>query len=150
MMRRPCSCTKQWQMSFKFCIIIERNSQKTFFAIVLYTNMAAVHHVKTENTRDVFRPFGKLQGTRSEFWLVHRAVCSCCDSSEWLLWYRFFDGHYFENRSNIWATVSMRWLLLVASCLCCWRKARYKWTGGSAVEVNIENDRFTMVCSRCR
>ena len=29
-------------MSFKFCIIIESNSQKTFSAIVLYTNMAAV------------------------------------------------------------------------------------------------------------
>ena len=29
-------------MSLKFCIIIESNSQKTFFAIVLYTNMAAV------------------------------------------------------------------------------------------------------------
>ena len=29
-------------MSLKFCIIIESNSQKTFLAIVLYTNMAAV------------------------------------------------------------------------------------------------------------
>ena len=29
-------------MSLEFCIIIESNSQKTFFAIVLYTNMAAV------------------------------------------------------------------------------------------------------------
>ena len=29
-------------MSLKFCIIIVSNSQKTFFAIVLYTNMAAV------------------------------------------------------------------------------------------------------------
>ena len=29
-------------MSLKFCIIIESNSQKTFFAIVLYTNMAAL------------------------------------------------------------------------------------------------------------
>ena len=29
-------------MSLKFCIIIESNSQKTFCAIVLYTNMAAV------------------------------------------------------------------------------------------------------------
>ena len=30
------------KMSLKFCIITESNSQKTFFAIVLYTNMAAV------------------------------------------------------------------------------------------------------------
>ena len=30
------------KMSLKFCIIIESNSQKTFSAIVLYTNMAAV------------------------------------------------------------------------------------------------------------
>ena len=29
-------------MSPKFCIIIESNSQKTFFVIVLYSNMAAV------------------------------------------------------------------------------------------------------------
>ena len=40
-MRRPCWCTKQWQNG-KFCIIIESNSQKTFFAVVLFTNMAAV------------------------------------------------------------------------------------------------------------
>ena len=26
----------------------------------------------------------------------------------------------------------------------------YKWTERSAVEVNIENERFTVVCSRCR
>ena len=31
--------SKLWLM---FCIIIESNSQKTFFSIVLYTNMAAV------------------------------------------------------------------------------------------------------------
>ena len=30
------------KMSLKFCIIIESNFQKTFFAIVLFTNMAAV------------------------------------------------------------------------------------------------------------
>ena len=29
-------------------------------------------------------------------------------------------------------------------------RARCKWTGRSAVEVNIENERFTVVCSRCR
>ena len=29
-------------MSLKFCTIIESNSQRTFFTIVLYTNMAAV------------------------------------------------------------------------------------------------------------
>ena len=30
------------RVSLRFCIIIESNSQMTFFAIVLYTNMAAV------------------------------------------------------------------------------------------------------------
>ena len=30
------------KMSFKFCIIIESNSQKAFFVIALYTNMAAM------------------------------------------------------------------------------------------------------------
>ena len=29
-------------MSLKFCITIESNSQKTFFAVALYTNMAAM------------------------------------------------------------------------------------------------------------
>ena len=29
-------------------------------------------------------------------------------------------------------------------------RARCKWTGRSAIEVNIENERFTVVCSRCR
>ena len=29
-------------------------------------------------------------------------------------------------------------------------RARCKWTGRSAVEQNIENERFTVVCSRCR
>jgi len=28
--------------------------------------------------------------------------------------------------------------------LCC------KWTARSAVEVNVDNERFTVVCSRCR
>ena len=48
-MRRPCWCTKQWQR-LKVCIIIESNSQKTF-ALVLYTNMAAVISHKTENKK---------------------------------------------------------------------------------------------------
>ena len=30
------------KISLKICIIIESNSQRTFFVIVLYTNMAAV------------------------------------------------------------------------------------------------------------
>ena len=29
-------------------------------------------------------------------------------------------------------------------------RSRCKWTGRSAVEVNIENERFAVVCSRCR
>ena len=29
-------------------------------------------------------------------------------------------------------------------------RARSKWTAGSAVEINIENERFTVVCSRRR
>ena len=42
--RRPCWCTKQTQNipQVKFCIITELHSQKTFSAIALYTNMAAV------------------------------------------------------------------------------------------------------------
>ena len=28
-------------------------------------------------------------------------------------------------------------------------KVGYKWTGGSTVEVSIEDERFTVVCSRC-
>ena len=29
-------------------------------------------------------------------------------------------------------------------------RARCKWTGRSAVEQNIENERFTVLCPRCR
>ena len=38
------------KMSLKFCIRIESNSQRTFFTIIPYTNMAVVtYHVKTKN-----------------------------------------------------------------------------------------------------
>ena len=44
------------------------------------------------------------------------------------------------------------WLSLVPRILQCWKinveRARCKWTGISAVEVNIENERFTVVFSR--
>ena len=33
--------------------------------------------------------------------MVHRAVCSCCDWSEELLWYWFQFRQSFENRSNL-------------------------------------------------
>ena len=36
------------KMSPKFCMIIESNSQKTFFAIVLYTNEAAIRSRKNQ------------------------------------------------------------------------------------------------------
>ena len=29
-------------------------------------------------------------------------------------------------------------------------RARCEWTGTSVIEVNIENERFTVVCLRCR
>ena len=28
-------------------------------------------------------------------------------------------------------------------------RARFKWTGRSVFEVNVDNERFTVVCSRC-
>ena len=43
------------KMSLKFCIIIEQNSQKNFFVIVLYTNMAAV--TSCENRESFFHTF---------------------------------------------------------------------------------------------
>jgi len=51
-----------------------------------------------------------------------------------------FDGfsgfvfHYFAS--------SLHPLLLI--------EHRCSWTGRSAVEVNVESERFTVVCSRCR
>ena len=39
-------------------------------------------------TRNLSRPLSK-----SQFWLVHRSVCSCCDWSEQLLCYWLFDSH---------------------------------------------------------
>ena len=41
-MRWPCWCTKQWQNVPQVLHNNRSKSQKTFFAIVLYTNMAAV------------------------------------------------------------------------------------------------------------
>jgi len=40
-------------MSLKLCIIIELNSQKNFFAVVLYTNMAAVTSRKNREYPDL-------------------------------------------------------------------------------------------------
>ena len=47
-----------------------------------------------------------------------------------------------------------QWWLL---CDCCFLlafyildKLRYRWAGRSAVELNIQNERFTFGCSRCR
>ena len=52
-------------------------------------------------------------------------------------------------KTNIWANMTILRLFLLA-CACIVGKARYKWTGRSAVEVNLENQRCTVECSRCR
>ena len=39
---------------------------------------------------------------------------------------------------------------LIACFLLAFNKLRYEWTGGSAVELNIEIERITVVRSRCR
>ena len=44
-------------------------------------------------TRDFLSRFERVSGNRYEFWLVHGAVCSCCDWSRWLFWFWFFDSH---------------------------------------------------------
>ena len=38
--------------------------------------------------------FEQVTSNCLEFWLVHRAVCSCCNWSESFLWYWFFDSHF--------------------------------------------------------
>ena len=46
---------------------------------------------KTETNRTtyawLFPRFERVTGNCYELWLVHGAVCSCCDWSEWLLWF---------------------------------------------------------------
>ena len=54
------------KMSLKFCIIIESNSQETFFAIVLYTNMAAV---TSRVNREMVRRFGLRMKTKKWRWV---------------------------------------------------------------------------------
>ena len=50
---------------------------------------------------------------------------------------------------NIWEMVTILWYcFFLASFIV--DTARCKWTGGSAVEENIGNERFTVVFSRCR
>jgi len=40
-----------------------------------------------------FRRFDQITGSCYAFWLVHRAVCSCCDWLGSLLWYCFSDSY---------------------------------------------------------
>ena len=50
---------------------------------------------------------------------------------------------------NIWETVGERdYCFFLASFII--DRARCEWTGRSAIEVNIENERFTVVSSRSR
>ena len=42
------------KMSLKFCIIVKSNSQKIFFTIILYTNMAAVTSHENRELKLVF------------------------------------------------------------------------------------------------
>ena len=53
-------------------------------------------------------------------------------------------------KTNIWemVTILLYYCFFVASLI--FDRARGKWTGRSAVEVNIVNERFAVVCSRCR
>ena len=52
---------------------------------------------KTKTNRTLyasfFPRFERVTGNCSDLWLVHRAVCSCCDWSEWFPWSWFFDSH---------------------------------------------------------
>ena len=51
-----------------------------------------------------------------------------------------------HSKINIWEMVTIcDYCFFLASFIV--DRARCKWTGGSAVEVNIENERFTVVCS---
>lgn len=47
---------------------------------------------RTLHTR-TFPRFEQVTVNSYEFWLVYRAVSSCCDLFEWFLWYWFFDRH---------------------------------------------------------
>ena len=65
---------------------------------------------KTKTNRSLyaqfFLRFEQVTRNNSEFWLVHRAVCSRFDWSEWLLWYWFFDS----NLRTALSRLVMLWL----------------------------------------
>ena len=54
------------------------------------------------------------------------------------------------NEMNIWELVSILWLWLLPRIPYCWQSTPCKWTGRRPVEENRENERFNVVCSRCR
>ena len=58
------------KMSLTFCIIIESNSQKTFSAIVLYTNMAAVTSHENRELEGTSFPCCILFSAFATYWLV--------------------------------------------------------------------------------
>jgi len=55
-----------------------------------------------------------------------------------------------QLKINIWEIVTILLLFLPRIPYFSSDRARGKWTGRSAVEGNIENERFAVVCSRCR
>ena len=83
--------------------------------------------------------------------------------SKWSIPIKFQDSKYISGSlsSNGNGNENITWKLTFRKCwlfsdYCFFLasfivdRARCKWTGRSAVEVNIENERFTVVCSRCR
>ena len=69
-------------MSLKFCIIIESNSQKSFFAIVLYTNMAAV--TSGTNQEYVYCFIAKKKKKITSFELDSHGTEACSEPSRFL------------------------------------------------------------------
>ena len=58
------------------------------------------------------------------------------------------NGNEKSLEINMWEMLTILWLLLLPRILYCWQSTLEMDWKRSAVEVNIEDDRFTVVCSR--
>ena len=59
-----------------------------------------------------FPRFERVTSNCYELWLVHRAVCSCCDWSENLLWFWFSDIHFKTALTQWVLIVLIRWIVI--------------------------------------
>ena len=83
-------------MSLKFCIRIESNSQRTFFPIILYTNMAVVTSCENQEL-PLTSPFDCL--TRKQCHNCHYCQLPLCFANLERVFY--FHSSFFSDLSQL-------------------------------------------------